>query len=224
MARVIAQNISEFQRVLIKWYQQNGREFSWRCLHLSDYHYVIAEILLQRTRAETVEKVFDRFLNRFSNWNDLSTASVKTIEAALEPVGLQKQRALRLHQLATEIMKRGEQLPSDRATLEQIPFLGQYIANAIELIVFKRRKPLLDVNMARLLERYFSPRRLSDIRYDPFLQRLSHRVVDHVDSLRINWAILDFAALVCRPRPNCQLCPLRKKCTYFRTVASLPSF
>ena len=39
--------------------------------------------------------------------------------------------------------------------------------------------------MARVLERYFGPRNLADIRYDPYLQELAHKVVDADDAIHI---------------------------------------
>jgi adenine-specific DNA glycosylase len=53
------------------------------------------------------------------------------------------------------------------------------------------------VKLARVLERVFGPRRLSDIRYDPYLQDLALRIVQHKDPARINWAFLDLAAMIC---------------------------
>jgi A/G-specific adenine glycosylase len=216
MARVTSANIKELQEVLIDWYSKMGRRFSWRADNLTPYHYVIAEVLLQRTKAETVENFINSFLIQFPDWKSLANSVVETIEISLKPIGLQKQRANRVRQLAVEMVKREGIFPSHRSELEQIPFLGQYIANATELLVFKRARPLLDVNMARLLERYFSPRKMADLRYDPKLQALAQRVVLHSNNRIINWAILDFSALVCRPRPRCEICPLSKNCTYFK--------
>lgn len=41
------------------------------------------------------------------------------------------------------------------------------MASAILVIQGVDPAPYLDVNMARVLERHFGPRKLSDIRYDP---------------------------------------------------------
>ena len=115
------------------------------------------------------------------------------------------------------MQRRKGKLPKDRYELESIPFLGQYIANAIELIIFKQPSPLVDVNMARLLERYFQKRKMADIRYDPFIQKLSKKIVDNPKSKEINWAILDYAALICTARnPKCDLCKLALNCNYYK--------
>ena len=69
--------------------------------------------------------------------------------------------------------------------------------------------------MARVLERFFGPRQMADIRYDPFLQHLSRAVLSDGDPRIMNWAILDLAALVCKPRnPDCPRCPLKARCRY----------
>ena len=76
-------------------------------------------------------------------------------------------------------------------------------------------QPLLDVNLARVLERLFGPRKLADIRFDPYLQELSLRVVQHESPTEVNWAFLDLAAMICTIRsPKCEVCPLRKQCCF----------
>ena len=105
----------------------------------------------------------------------------------------------------------------NRKELESIPFLGQYIANAVELMIFGEPSPLIDVNMSRLLERYFGERKMADIRYDNYLQKLSYKIVNQKNSKAINWAILDYAAIVCKAqKPLCNDCLLKAKCTYFK--------
>jgi len=81
------------------------------------------------------------------------------------------------------------------------------------------KEPFIDVNMVRVLERFFGPREKSDIRYDPYIQELSKKVVyrrKHTETLHLNWAVLDFAAIICKAKkPLCKECPLRRKCLYY---------
>ena len=216
MAATTQKNISKFQQTLLTWYDTDGRHFPWRNKRLTQYQIIIAETLLQRTKAETVSKFYSQFIKDFPNWTSLAEADTSTIEQYLKPIGLYRQRAKRLKNLALEMVKRKGKLPRDRAELESIPFMGQYIANAVELIIYKQPSPLIDVNMSRLLERYFGKRKLADIRYDPYLQKLSYKVINHSSAKEINWAILDYAALICRAKnPKCNICKLRIGCNYF---------
>ena len=222
-AHITESAIQHFQLTLLSWYRECGRSFAWREPGRSDYELIIAEVLLQRTKAENAAKYYHGFLDTFPSWEALANAGPELLAHHLRPLGLAAQRAPRLHALATAMVQRQGVLPTTRAELDTIPFFGQYTANAVELVVFNRPSPLLDVNMARLLERYFGPRKLADIRYDPYLQELARRVVAHPLTKHLNWAILDFAALVCKAlRPRCPECVLNRDCLYFEMeLASL---
>jgi A/G-specific adenine glycosylase len=207
------EKIKFLQKELLKWYKVSGRHFPWRNKSISTYQKIIAEVLLQRTKAETVAKFFKQFVKDYPSWKSLADADLKEIENYLKPVGLYRQRSIRLQNLAKEMLKRKGRLPKDRTDLESIPFMGQYIANAVELIVFNQPSPLIDVNMARVLERNFGKRKMADIRYDPYLQGLAKKLSDHKNSKDLNWAVLDFAAIICKANgPICKNCVLSVKC------------
>lgn len=216
MPRVTKYNIAELQTLLLNWFAENGRDFPWRKAGMTNYQLVIAEVLLQRTKAETIAGFNSKFIMDFPNWQSIATADIGKIENYLRPIGLYKQRAARLKNLALEMTRRKDTFPQDREELESIPFLGQYIANAVELMIFQKPSPLIDVNMARVLERYFGERKMADIRYDPYLQNLAKKLVNNPQSKELNWAILDFAAMVCKAgKPACITCMLNQACTYY---------
>jgi len=219
MAGTVDDEITEFRNRLLEWYYKHGRHFPWRNKSISNYQKIVAEVLLQRTKAETVAKFFPDFVTRFPSWKSIAEVGIEQLEQALQPIGLYKQRASRLHKLAVEMTKRGGRVPYDYEELGKIPMIGQYIANAAMSVVHDEPYPLLDVNMARVLERYFGPRKMADIRYDPYLQELAHKLVNEKDSKVINWAVLDFAAIVCKARkPKCTGLPLNSGCRFIRLL------
>ena len=73
--------------------------------------------------------------------------------------------------------RRKGRFPKDPREIGNLPGVGQYIRNAIMIFAQGKNFPLLDTNMSRVLERYFGPRMLADIRYDPYLQGLANEVV-----------------------------------------------
>lgn len=194
ISHIPKKKIRQFQKDILKWYKVNGRKFPWRNKSATNYHRIISEVLLQRTRAETIGKFFPKFIKKYPSWKKLATASIKQLEKDLQPIGLYRQRSKLLHAFAQEMKKRNGRFPHQREELEKIPFVGQYIGNAIEMFVFNRPRPLIDVNMARVLEKHFGKRKLSDIRYDPYLQELCLYVVNNRKCKEINWAILDYSA------------------------------
>ena len=205
-----------FQEKLLELYFENGRYFLWRKNSATNYELIISEVFLQRTKAETVSKFLPQFFKKYPSWKQLGNETEEELKNFIKPLGLYNQRGTRFYKLAQELKKRKGRFPKTRNQVEDIPMMGQYITNAYELYVLKKKSPLLDVNMARLLERFFGERNLADIRHDPYLQTLAYRVVNIKKTKELNWAILDYAALVCKKRgPVCKICTLSEYCEYF---------
>jgi len=125
--------IKYFKTKLLNWFYENRRQFPWRDECRSCYEIIIAEILLQRTKAETVSKIYLSFLDRFDSWESLAKATEEEIEEYLKPLGLWRQKAQRIKALASEVIKVGN-LPKNREKLETYPMMGQYIVNPEKLI------------------------------------------------------------------------------------------
>ena len=207
--------LEDFRAALLAWFDEHGKLFSWRRANTSEYETIIAELLLQRTRRETVDAFLPVFIDKFPAWADLVRVSTPSLQAVLRPIGLWRRRAVTFRKLATAMVTLKGGWPTDREAIEALPGVGQYMANAIELFCHGRPRPLLDSNVARVLERCFGPRVLADIRYDPYLQALAMATVNCSNSIRINWAMLDLAAAVCAPKgPRCLACPLQHMCKH----------
>lgn len=210
------EKVTYFQNVLLHWFSEFGRKFPWREKSASNYEIIIAEILLQRTKAGNVAKFLPAFLDRYPTWATLAKATEAELRSALRPFGLNNLKATRLHRLGEEMKHHQGGLPETKDMVQELSLFGQYTANAFELYVLNKPSALLDVNMARLLERYFSPRRVKDYRFDKQLKQTANFVTNHPRSKEINWAILDYATLVCTSKkPKCDICPLCKKCNFF---------
>jgi A/G-specific adenine glycosylase len=210
-----ATRIAKIQKKLLVWYSSNDRGYPWRRKSATKYQRVIAEVLLQRTKADVVGRMFDTFIAKYPSWSQLSGASKTELEDVLRPLGLWKRRAASMAALAQVMARNRGRFPKTRDVLETLPGVGQYVCNAILMFDQGVCQPLLDVNLARVLERLFGPRKLVDIRYDPYLQRLSLQIVQHQDPTSINWAFLDLSAVVCTIRsPKCNICPLHNHCCY----------
>ena len=199
--------LETFQRTIIAWSAGSGQPFPWRRPDRRTYELVVAEVLLQQTRAEHVAGSFDAIIDRCPDWPDLAKIPIADLENLLKPLGLQRRRAGALHALAKAVIQKG--MPKTASELEQLPGIGQYIARAIATQLFQEVVAPIDTNVARILERVFGPRTLADIRYDPELQRLALNLVPPTDPGGYLVALLDFAAIVCRPRtPRCEDCPV----------------
>lgn len=209
--------IKRARKTLLAWFELHGRVFPWRRPEATNYERVCVEVLLQRTRAETVAGLYGFFFEKYPSWNSLASAPVEELEDVLKPFGLWRRRARSVSALAKYAAEHGGVFPREQSELAKIPAVGQYMANAILLFQHGQAMPLVDVNMTRFLERYLRVRRLADIRYDPWLQDACDWLVDCDDPIGVNWATLDHAAVTCRARdPACSVCVLRSRCNFSR--------
>lgn len=216
LSRSDRRRLDTVARRLSLWFSRSGRGFPWRGEGVSVYHHVCVEVLVQRTKAETVAAFYPAFFDRFRSWGDIANTEIVELEDFLKPVGLWKRRAISFAKLADYAVAHDGRFPKTNEELLKIPAVGQYVANSIQLFAHGERAPLLDMNMARVLERYLRPRDLADIRYDPWLQAAAWYLVGRGDARIINWAILDLGGLVCTPRkPKCSSCPLSRGCKKF---------
>lgn len=202
---------------LVTWYKSgNGRRFPWREPGTPLYQLICVEVLLQRTRAETVANFYDSFFKRFRGWTELADAPASELEELLKPIGLWKRRAASLRALAGYAAEHDGSFPPQYEDLLKVPAVGQYVANAIMMFQNHARYPLIDVNMVRVVERFVHPRKLADIRHDPWLQQACKWLVKRGDPRIVNWSVLDHGALICRARdPICSACPVSRRCNFF---------
>jgi len=211
------------RQTLLEWYAIDGARFAWRREDAPDYERICVEVLLQRTRRETVSAIYKEFFNRYPSWESIANCPEDDLGQFLKPLGLWRRRAASLKALASYADERAGRFPSTAEELKEVPAVGQYVGNAILLFQHGQARPLVDVAMARVIERVLRPRKLADIRHDPWLQSAAKWLVrEH--PVETNWATLDFAASICRSRnPKCVECPLRSRCAFANRARLRPN-
>src|SRR5438552_14661665 len=71
--------VTRQRRILLRWFRAGGRRaFPWR-RKVGSYQYFVAEMLLQRTRAESVVPVFDRLIRLAPNISSLARLPQRTL-------------------------------------------------------------------------------------------------------------------------------------------------
>lgn len=204
-----------FQKALIEWGRAHGRRFAWRERGRSSFELLLTEVLLARTRAAAVVPVIDDLLRRYPDASALVAADQAELEAVLMPLGLFRKRARALIPLAQQLVARhGGHVPTDLGQLLELPYVGRYAANAYLCFGLGRARPVVDANVARLLQRYWG--------FAPWQGKLEHaeaywafaeELLPARDVQLYNWTLLDLGATVCKPRrPDCPRCPLRDTC------------
>jgi len=206
--------LSEIGERIINWWKNNKRDYPWR-RERDPYRILIAEIMLQRTKADQVVPVYLEFLKKYPTVHDLARASVEDVETYFARLGL-RWRALRVVKMAKYIVEkmRGV-IPDRREELLKVPMIGDYMADAILAFAYGRNVAVVDSNVVRVIERIFGIKPRGEARRDPRFRSIAQKILPKGRARKYNWAIIDFAAKVCTPRnPKCEMCPLKDMCRY----------
>lgn len=173
-------------------------------------------MMLQKTRAEMVSRVYGIFLSKYPDVRSLRSASVEDISKALKPLGLYKRRANWMRSISETLLKNHNGgLPRESKMLEELPGIGAYIASAILCYAYDKPVAVVDVNVARILSRAFGIEASKDIRRDKELQCLALELVPSVGFKEFNWGLMDLGASVCTARnPKHDSCPVSSFCDY----------
>ena len=201
---------------IIIWFKKNKRDFPWR--HTKNPYYVlIAELLLQRTRAENVAEIYKDFLKKYPDVWALADANVNDIEVAISTLGLKK-RAKSLKDISTNIVDNFDgKVPDSEEKLLGIKGIGYYIAYAVLCFAYGKGKAVVDCNVARVTNRIWGFNAKSSPHTNKKFISFTQSLLNKSNPRKYNWAILDFAALVCKPRnPNCANCPINNLCLFYK--------
>jgi len=207
----------EFQRRVITWFHQKGRVFYWRKNVLNLWQWLVLELLLKKTRAETVEKVFPKFIEKYSDPRIVVQADELELENDLRYLGLHKQRQMALRLVAEKILKDfGGQIPLNQSSLAEIPYVGLYISNAVLCFGGVQRRHIVDTNIARILARFHGLDIPKDAR-EKWIWDIAEKMVPQQNWREYNFGLLDIGALICKTQaPKCSLCSLKDMCSYTR--------
>jgi len=191
---------------LLDWYEESGRDFPWR-REKDPYVIMITEVLLQRTRAEAVVPIFNKFFKKYPTLSDLARSDVEDVKSLMAPLGL-AYRSRRLVRIAQEIViKYNGEVPQKMEDLLNLHGVGPYIASAVMCFGYNFPQVVVDVNVMRILNR------LCGITSEFKARSLLSRLIPPNQSKAFNWALIDLAALIClNNKPRHDACPLDDYC------------
>ncbi len=207
-----ATTVTWMRRRLLGWGRAHFRKYPWR-QDRDLYRSLVTEILLKQTQADRVAPIRENLLAQYPTPAELARARVTEIQALIHSLGFASQRAGHLKGLGQELDT--ESAPKSADELATLPGIGNYSAAASACFVFGQHEIALDVNVARIISRVFGLAiERGELRKSRRIREIGRSMVNGPRPREVNWALLDLGALVCRPRPRCEQCPLQLRCSF----------
>lgn len=200
--------IAYFRKKILAWEKENFVNFPWRFCN-NKWHSLAVEIMLQRTKAEQVLPVFLDFCNKYPTPDKYYKNKNANIFNSL---GLQ-QRNKDFKALAKILSDKN--IPESKEELIKLPSIGEYVASAYLSLHQNKRAVIIDSNVIRLYGRFFGFDTDGETRRKKWFINLAQELTPKRNFYLYNYSLLDFPRIVCKIKPNCTKCILKKKCTYF---------
>jgi A/G-specific adenine glycosylase len=204
-------------RVLTDWFAERARPLPWRAPGTSAWGVLVSEIMLQQTPVARVEPSWHEWMARWPRPSDLAAATPADVLRMWGKLGYPR-RALRLRETAEVIAREHNDIvPSDVDTLLALPGIGAYTARAVAAFAYRRRCPVVDTNVRRVVARAVhgagdagpasTTRDLAD----------AERLLPSDDELaaRMSAAMMELGQTICTVRnPRCADCPIFDACAW----------
>lgn len=205
----------DLSTLLLKWYEQNGRELPWRVkggAHPNPYVILVSEFMLQQTTVKTVIPYFHRFMERFPTIQTLATADIEEVYQLWQGLGYYS-RARSLHTTAQMIVNEfGGKFPDSQKDVLRLKGIGPYTVASFLALAFNQPETVIDGNVMRIIARLYHLTSPLDEITDNIRQK-AEQLTSKVHPADYASAIMDLGATVCTPKnPQCLLCPWAQYC------------
>src|SRR6266545_2502553 len=205
--------VKQVRSALRAWARLNYQKYPWRSRR-AGWHGLVAEILLQRTRAGQVLPVYLEFVRTFPTPKSVASARVSEVRRVFSSLGLHW-RAKLLHKLGLVLSKSHGKVPDSLNELLALPGVGPYAASAWLSLHRGRRAVIVDSNIVRWLARMTGKAYGPETRRSRWVRQCVEELTPSRQVREFNYAMLDFTMLVCRPKPRCEVCPFAESLCHY---------
>jgi endonuclease III len=183
---------------------------------------LVRTVLSQNTSDTNRDVAYQRLRERFPHWEDVRDAPLDEVIEAIRPGGLANTKGPRIQSILRELDDRPDLdwlagAPRDEAIgfLTRLPGVGRKTAACVLMFAFGRPEIPVDTHVYRVGGRLGLFRETASFAeaHDEL-----RRVVDPRDAYELHINLIRHGRSVCRPRPRCGECALRRMCPYWRRV------
>ncbi len=172
---------------------------------------MVAEFMLQRTKAEQVEPVYKKFLKQYPTVYNLAKAKSKSVAKYTNSLGLHCRYKKFLDAAKYIVDELKGEFPKTQKEMLKIPGVGDYVAGAVLAVCSNNADYVIDSNIARFINRYYGLGLKGEIRRKKIIIEKAKKLFKTDNQKDLLFALLDYTALVCKPiKPDCDKCIFNK--------------
>ena len=188
--------------------------------HGDPVHELVLTILSQNTSDSNRDVAYERLRERFEGWEGVRDAPLAEVEEAIRPGGLAPTKAPRIQEALRVIDAEFDldwlrDAPREEAIgyLLGLPGVGRKTAACVLIFSFDRPEVPVDTHVHRVGGRLglFPEGAPLPLAHDEM-----RAITPPEDAYELHINLITHGRRVCRPRPRCGECRLRRMCPYYR--------
>ena len=177
--------------------------------------------MLQQTQVKTVIPYFKRFIKNYKSLKDLSVAKEKSVLKLWEGLGYYRRAKNLLASSKILVNKYCSKLPLSVDEVKTLPGIGDYTSNVLAALIHNKPTLALDGNVKRLISRILN-KEGEKIDFQKFINLNRKNLFCTNRNSDLVEAIMEFGALICKPRdPRCVTCPIKKNCKFNNSIKKI---
>ena len=178
---------------------------------------LVSCMLSLRTQDPVTHAAAERLFARLRTPRDFADADWEGIAGIIYPVGMYREKARRLIEIARELLDRFDgQTPCEIDELLTLPGVGRKTANLVRSFAFHKPAVCVDTHVHRITNRWGLVRSVAP----DDTERELRRILPRKFWIETNAFLVQHGQQVCRPtRPRCAACSLHSWCCYDRLCA-----
>jgi endonuclease III len=183
---------------------------------------LVLTILSQHTNDRNSGRAFAALKEAFPSWDEVRDAPVAELEDAIRPGGLAQQKAPRIQTILRELGEEPNLDWTETAPLEEsrdyllsLPGVGRKTAACVLLFSWGLPDIPVDVHIHRVGGRLglFPEKASLERAHDEMLA-----LVPSADVYEFHLNLIQHGRTICRPKPRCGECELRRMCPWYRDL------
>jgi endonuclease-3 len=181
---------------------------------------LVKTVLSQHTSDLNRDRAFAALRERFPTWEEVRDAHVGEVEETIRTGGLGKQKAPRIQAILEQLgdppdLDWTETAPPEEsmAYLDSLPGVGRKTAACVLMFTWDIPEVPVDVHVYRVGGRLglFPEKASFERAHDEMLAS-----VDPEDAYELHMNLIRHGRELCRPKPRCGECELRRMCPWYR--------
>jgi endonuclease-3 len=186
--------------------------------HKNPFELLVAVVLSAQTTDIQVNKVTENLFKKYPSPKALSEGEIRDIEHHLKSIGLYRNKATFIKELATILVANyNSEVPSNRSDLESLPGVGRKTANVVLSNAFGIPAFAVDTHVSRVSKRLGIAKPEDNVE---IVEQKLNKMFPKEYWLKLHHQLIFFGRYHCLAKsPKCYECPLYDMCVFEEKAA-----